>query len=264
MKLDDTQERALPEHQDQTLEDYLVFLKHTALYEYAQSFCQSKIILDLGCGEGYGGRMLARAARRVVGADYSFSAVAHARQKYATPNLDFVVCDAQALPFRADCFEATTSFEVIEHLPEPGKFLNEIKRVCAGTILISTPNRKLRLLPFQRPWNQYHRREYAARDLRAALTAAYAQVQMSGIAGIPAIMQIEKARVRQKPWVAYPRMLAQLLFPRAWYAALKRHKPAAPVTAPRAPLTPKFSVDDFFISSNALDESINLLAVCQR
>lgn len=75
-----------------------------------------KTVLDLGCGEGYGSAILAPAAYRVVAADYSLEAVAHARNKYARQNLAFVLCDAQRLPFRCDAFDALVSFEVIKQL----------------------------------------------------------------------------------------------------------------------------------------------------
>ncbi len=39
--LEDTKERALPGHPAQTREDYLVYLKHVALYDFAE-FCLRK------------------------------------------------------------------------------------------------------------------------------------------------------------------------------------------------------------------------------
>ncbi len=153
MNLLDTKERALPAHVAQTLEDHLVYLKQVALYTFATSYVAQKRVLDLGCGEGYGSDTLARAARFVVAADYARDAVAHARRKYARENLAFVVCDAQHLPFRAESFEAILSFEVIEHIPNVRTYLEEIRRVSAAmsAVIFSTPNRALRLLPFQRP-----------------------------------------------------------------------------------------------------------------
>jgi ubiquinone/menaquinone biosynthesis C-methylase UbiE len=267
MNLPDTKERALPAHQVQTLEDHLVYLKQVALYKFAATYCVRKRVLDLGCGEGYGSDALARAARFVVAADYSRDAVAHARQKYARPNLAFVVCDAQHLPFRAESFETIISFEVIEHIPNVRAYLEEIRRVsvAASAVILSTPNRALRLLPFQKPWNRFHLREYDARGLARVLGALFRRAQMRGISAIPAIMEIEKRRVKQNPLVAYPRMFAQMLLPRAAYDRMKRIK-SQNASTPRADnfRALDFSADDFQISEAGLRECITLVGICER
>jgi ubiquinone/menaquinone biosynthesis C-methylase UbiE len=104
MTLLDTKERALPAQGAQSLEDYLVYLKHLALYRFAARYTAQKCVLDLGCGEGYGSDALAHTAHFVVATDRNVEVVLHARQKYTRANLAFVVCDAQALPFRAASF----------------------------------------------------------------------------------------------------------------------------------------------------------------
>jgi ubiquinone/menaquinone biosynthesis C-methylase UbiE len=267
MTLADTKERALPWHAGQTLDDYLVYLKQLALYHFAAGLCQGKIVLDLGCGEGYGSASLARSARQVVAADYSFEAVVHARNNYAAQNLAFVVCDARHLPFRDDAFDALVSFEVIEHMQSVPEYLAEIKRVLPRktTAILSTPNRLLRLLPFQKPWNRYHVREYDDRELARVLNAAFVRVQLLGATAIPPILEIEKRRVKQNPFVAYPRMLAQMLLPRSIYALLKGAEPPAPPAKIHEDWNAgAFSVNDFMLSADELRECITLVAVCER
>jgi len=266
MTLRDTRERALPAPQTQTLEDYLVYLKHLALYKFVSSYTARKRVLDLGCGEGYGSDALAHTARLVVAADCDGAAVAHARQKYTRANLAFVVCDAQALPFRAESFETVVSFEVIEHIPNARQYLEEIKRVnaAAGISIISTPNRLLRLLPFQKPWNRYHLREYAARDLAHAVGAIFPRMQICGITATPTVLAIEKRRVRQNPFVAYPKMFAQILLPNGAYGWLRQigTRAQGPVNARAETFdVTKFAVDDFRVSQNELCGCINLIAI---
>ena len=171
-----------------------------------------------------------------------------------------MVCDAQRLPFPSDAFGAAVSFEVIEHIPNVAQYLAEIKRVGAAA-LISTPNRALRLLPFQKPWNRYHLREYAAGDFAQTLARVFARVQVRGITATPAILEIEKRRVKQNPLTAYSKMFAQMLLPRAVRASAKR-KPPHP-TAPPAFSTNEYSAQDFFVTDET-EECINLLAVCTR
>lgn len=266
--LQDTKERALPLHVGQSVEDYLIYLKHVALYIFAQAYCANKRVLDLGSGEGYGSTVLADAARFVVCADYSIQALTHAKETYARANVAFVVCDAQALPFASAFFEQVVSFEVIEHIPDVSQYLKEIRRVSvnAGQIIISTPNRSLRLLPFQRPWNRFHLREYDARDLLREMQTVFASVQIAGITAIPKILAIEKRRVKQNPLTAYPKMIARIILPTTVYARwrilthwLEKNRTALQPSVPAA----GYSVNDFQVSQNNLDDCINLVTLIQ-
>jgi 2-polyprenyl-3-methyl-5-hydroxy-6-metoxy-1,4-benzoquinol methylase len=47
---------------------------------------------------------------------------------------------------------------VMEHVHDVPGYLNELKRALKddGVLIITTPNRKYRLYPFQRPINPYH------------------------------------------------------------------------------------------------------------
>jgi SAM-dependent methyltransferase len=178
------------------------------------------------------------------------------------------VCDAQYLPFANAGFDTLVSFEVIEHIPNVRQYLEEIKRVCApkSLAIISTPNRLLRLLPFQKPWNRFHLREYDVPGLRGELSAIFHQVQILGITAIPAILDIEKQRVKQNPFIAYPKMLAQTLLPGLVYDRLR--DAATRLEARRADVPVddyrnRFSLDDFSVSEQAVDKWINLVAVCR-
>jgi 2-polyprenyl-3-methyl-5-hydroxy-6-metoxy-1,4-benzoquinol methylase len=264
--LADTKERALPAHPDQTLEDYLVYLKHIALYAFAKKFCANQHVLDMGCGEGYGSDVLAGAARIVIAADYSFETVTHAQTKYHRANIAFVVCDAQALPFKAESFDTIISFEVIEHIPVVSRYLTEIRRALrvSGVSIISTPNSRMRLLPFQKPWNRFHLREYDDRGLARAMSDVFARVQMLGITALPSILDIEKQRVKQNPLIAYPKMLAQMFLPNGIYNQLRKIKlhfaPATELSQTKATL-PNFSANDFSVTENDLRDCINLVAI---
>jgi len=266
--LADTHERALPDHSGQSNEDYLVYLKHMALYAFVASRVAGKRVLDLGCGEGYGTESLSQVAQFVVAADYSLDAVTHARKKYARANTAFVVCDAQHLPFADSCFQAITTFEVIEHIPDVRGYLEQIKRVCVkpGTIFVSTPNKLLRLLPFQKPWNRFHLREYDARGLMQAMSRVFQRVTMLGVTAIPQVLEIEKRRVKQNPLIAYPRMLAHIVLPSRIYDRLRAIRPGT-----KEPVSQKtssqdvgqYSINDFMVSEKNLSECINLVAIVE-
>ncbi len=262
--LQDNRERALPEHDAQTLEDYLVYLKHVALYDYAARECRGLQVLDLGCGEGYGGAGLAGSAAFVVAADYAFAAAHHAAVRYRRDNLAFVVCDAQALPFRSGAFGAVTSFEVIEHLPRVAAYLGEIKRVGAAHAYISTPNRRLRLLPLQKPWNRFHLREYDANGFARVLGGTFRKVSLFGVTATPGIMEIERRRVKQNPLVAYARMIAQLVLPRSLYDRFKSGVRAGTPPAPAGDFDrAAYAAADFQLDANRTGDGITLVGVCE-
>lgn len=63
-------------------------------------------------------------------------------QKPTEPPTNFVLADAQQLPFKPDSFEQVTIFDVIEHVEAPAKALREIHRVLknAGCMILGTPN----------------------------------------------------------------------------------------------------------------------------
>jgi len=68
-------------------------------------------VLDVGCGVGYGTRLLADHAAEVVGTDAEIS-LREFWDRFDAPNLSFV----EELP--SDRYDVVVSFEVIEHVPE--------------------------------------------------------------------------------------------------------------------------------------------------
>jgi 2-polyprenyl-3-methyl-5-hydroxy-6-metoxy-1,4-benzoquinol methylase len=85
-------------------------------------------ILDLGCGVGYGSRLLkdSNPQATVVGVDISQDAVDYAARHYSHGNVSFVRSDA--MTFEDDPFDVVVSLETIEHVSEPEKFVAHIAR----------------------------------------------------------------------------------------------------------------------------------------
>ena len=54
------------------------------------------------------------------------------------------MCDAQtSMPFTSETFDLVTCFDVLEHLSFPEKALVNMFNVCKGTLVCTTPNRKV-------------------------------------------------------------------------------------------------------------------------
>ena len=117
------------------------FFEHFARYRFARVHSPMGFVLDAACGTGYGTSFLTHKANFVVGIDRSHEAILFCRQHYRKPTLHFQVMDVEATAFQRDSFDTVVSFETIEHLEDPERFLGEMRRVLKpnGALLISTP-----------------------------------------------------------------------------------------------------------------------------
>jgi SAM-dependent methyltransferase len=175
--LHDTGERMLPTSEGEVS---IVFARHKLTYEYALQFVEGKMVLDAGCGTGYGSNMLASRARRVTAIDLSSEAIDYCRTHYAAPNLDFVQMDVTQLAFRR-AFDVAVSFQVIEHLPDTGAFLDALKQavIPGGRIVLATPN--VRTPRTGAGANPFHCSEMNFEELRALLDKHFSSFQIRGI-----------------------------------------------------------------------------------
>jgi 2-polyprenyl-6-hydroxyphenyl methylase/3-demethylubiquinone-9 3-methyltransferase len=102
---------------------------------------EGKTVLDVGCGAGLLTEPLARLGARVTGIDASPDVIEVARSHALSMGLEikYLAGDVQELDGE---FDLVTSMEVIEHVADPGVFVNALaKRLAAeGLLLMSTPN----------------------------------------------------------------------------------------------------------------------------
>ncbi|MFN7292198.1 MAG: class I SAM-dependent methyltransferase [Pirellula sp.] len=129
-----TAERMVPQSSGIT-----TFWEHIYRYHFASQFVKGKTVLDVASGEGYGSAsLLAAGAAKLIGIDISEEAVNHARNKY---NIDVRLGNGEAIPINDNEVDIVVSFETIEHLTSPQKFIEECVRVLkiGGTIVLSTP-----------------------------------------------------------------------------------------------------------------------------
>ena len=103
--------------------------EHLCRYGFAQLLVEERVVLDIGSGVGYGAKILAEEASRVVAVDLSEEAVRYAGSEYAAGNIEMVVGDAQDLPLASDSVDVVVSFELVEHLQSQQAHLLEISRV---------------------------------------------------------------------------------------------------------------------------------------
>ena len=100
-------------------------------------------LLDVGCEFGVVSNLISKnfPRIRIVGLDMNGEALTAGSQMYS--GLSFIKSDACLLPFRRDEFDVVICIEVLEHLKDPLKALNELYRVARKVIIFSVPNSKI-------------------------------------------------------------------------------------------------------------------------
>jgi ubiquinone/menaquinone biosynthesis C-methylase UbiE len=100
-------------------------------------------ILDVGCGDGYYSFLLSRLGEfNITGVDSDKQALTIAKRQIGKKNVQFVVGDVLKLPFKTGSFNKLVCSEVLEHLPDDKKGLQEMYRVLKknGTLYITVPH----------------------------------------------------------------------------------------------------------------------------
>lgn len=164
------------------------YLEHLARYEFAARFVRGMRVLDVACGSGYGAQVLCGAgACEYLGVDISEEALRLARSRYrVADNVSFLRGDACSLDKVAGGpFDVIVSFETIEHLLEPERFLAKVHEALTpcGKFIVSTPNRSYSNPSgtlTSEPTNPYHIREWAVREFVALLARSFKVEEIMG------------------------------------------------------------------------------------
>jgi 2-polyprenyl-3-methyl-5-hydroxy-6-metoxy-1,4-benzoquinol methylase len=106
---------------------------------------QPESVLDVGCGEGVLTLAWAEALRErpVVGLDLADPKLEEEWRRRARPNLSFVTGRGEELPFGSDQFDLVAAIETLEHVHDPDRTLNEMRRVARRHLLVSVPHEPL-------------------------------------------------------------------------------------------------------------------------
>jgi SAM-dependent methyltransferase len=118
------------------------FREHAALRErdepaerwrqlYEPDSQRNKLLLDVGCGNGFVTLLYARRGARVVAIDVTQTALCLTRQrlKFAGVDAKLVRADAEQLPFRAEVFDTVSAFGVLHHTSDMAASFSEVQRV---------------------------------------------------------------------------------------------------------------------------------------
>lgn len=118
--------------------------EHMQRYEYFAQEYAGKKVLDAACGTGYGSDFIAGSASSVTGLDISPEAIEYCNRNYKLPGLAFRQFDLSRIHELREKYDVVVSFETIEHLAAPVKFIHDAADVLqpGGKLICSTPNKK--------------------------------------------------------------------------------------------------------------------------
>jgi ubiquinone/menaquinone biosynthesis C-methylase UbiE len=174
-----TGERVVPGKTPQAIYD-----EHIYRYMFAAGLTRNRMVLDVACGTGYGLSYIAEEGLgRAVGVDFSPEAISYARERFGgNGRISFICADGTRMPFADDSFDVVVSFETIEHIIKYGQFLSECRRVIreGGSIICSTPNRRIFSPHLAKPINTFHVKEFWPDEFHRLLSRYFAEVTFYG------------------------------------------------------------------------------------
>jgi 2-polyprenyl-3-methyl-5-hydroxy-6-metoxy-1,4-benzoquinol methylase len=273
-----SEKHPLTDEDPQTVEKVVLHLIHMKAYRTGGELAAGKRVLDLGCNNGYGSRIMAETAADVLGVDVSERAIIEARIGPLPSNLRFECSTGRLLDLADASVDIVTSFQVIEHVPDVGPYLSEIKRVLkdGGLALFTTPNASIRLDPHMKPWNVFHVREYTADELRRELEPHFSNVEIRGLFGEPQLEQVERERVAKlrrrarNPIYRFASDLATTHMSEhardrieSFVAGLLPHRDRGPSSAARL-AREQWNLDSVHYRTDDLDDALDLMAVCSN
>ncbi|MBQ3032872.1 MAG: methyltransferase domain-containing protein, partial [Deferribacterales bacterium] len=155
-------------------------LEHIHRYLLAMEYVKGKDILDIASGEGYGSALLSFSAAKVTGVDIDMQAVIHASRKYKRDNIKFVQGSGENIPFDNHRFDVVVSFETIEHIENPYKMVEEVKRVLkpGGIYIVSTPN--IEEYVTLEEGNPFHHKEFTKDEFSEMLSEKFKYHKLLG------------------------------------------------------------------------------------
>ena len=150
---------------------YILQTLHQPLLRQLKRFS----VLDVGCGVGTLALYVAQICKSVVGIDVSERAIAIAKQAKQLTNSNNLTFKQTLLKQFTTKFDLIICTEVIEHVPEPEKFIKLLVTNLqpSGWLLLTTPNRDnwLTRIGYYRKFDQEvgHLRRYSVSEITQLL-----------------------------------------------------------------------------------------------
>ena len=143
-------------------------------------------VLDFGCGVGALVRALRQRGVDARGIEMEREGIAGALGEDVVPYVD-LYDGSLPLPFADGVFDCVTAIEVLEHVPDYRRVIDELVRVCAGRLVITVPDMAAIPICFPHgvvPWHlleSTHVNFFTRGSLEALLRPHFAEIQFARI-----------------------------------------------------------------------------------
>lgn len=192
--------------------DKPVFMRQLYAYELAASEMHGTV-LEIGCGEGYGIKLLAPKADKYIAID-KFKPT----HEENFNQVEFIQMEVPWLnELKDNFFDVVICFQLIEHIKDDKILLKEIYRVLkpGGFLLLTTPNKTMSLTR-----NPYHMREYTTTEFRNLLSSYFEadKIYFGGVYGDDQILKYhEKNKLGIAKWRKWDVFNLEQNLPGKWF-----------------------------------------------
>lgn len=162
----------------------VIYQRHLIAYKEAAKII-SGTVLEVGSGEGYGIMELAPKATHYIAVDKYKTKIS--QELLDNNNITFRQMEVPPLSgINDNSVDFVVSFQVIEHIQNDERFLQEIHRVLkpGGKAILTTPNV---LMSFSR--NPWHIREYNPNQMVELLKSVFDNFELKGVYGNEKVME---------------------------------------------------------------------------
>ncbi len=246
-------------------EDNLKIRASTARYKFCAPFTKEKIVLDTGCGARQGPYLIAESALKVFGLDISYAAIDYCSKHWQKDNVDYIVADVKALPFKDERLDVILSLEVIEHIDDYKAYLLEMLRLLRqkGILIISTPQRSI-ASPRGELSNPDHVREFELEEFDSILRNNFTKVTMYGHFFSTRVKQIEELRKANiKNFSKIPKFIKNFI-PANWKEYILRKYHYFSIMIFKGLSAGMITEKDSIFKNEDLKQATHLLAICEK
>lgn len=122
---------------------------------------EGDIVLDVGCGVGFGSFILSENAKQVVGVDDSQEAINYAKRYWLKGNIKYYCKDAFEIK---NTYNVTAAFEIIEHIRDTEEFFKKLGEITKDVLVLSVPHASIRVK------NKFHWRHFTKEEITKYVT----------------------------------------------------------------------------------------------